>query len=268
MKKKLLVLDVDGTLMNSRKEITPATKEAIIGLMKRGHMCMLASGRPLPGMKGVADELEFERYGGYLLSYNGAKIVKYDTGETIYEQNVPREYLKEVYEFATANDCGLISYQDGEIISGNGVDEYMEREAGITGMIIREVDDFPGFFSGDVVKCLLSAKPDRTEGLEQKLKKQMGERANVFRSEPFYVEVMPLGVDKATSIAHMLSKIGLTREDCVACGDGFNDISMIQYAGIGVAMGNANQAVKDAADIITGTNDEDGLIPIIDQYFK
>ena len=81
------------------------------------------------------------------------------------------------------------------------------------------------------------------------------------------MEAMPLGVDKASSIEHMLPLIGMTREDCVACGDGFNDITMIKYAGVGVAMGNAQQAVKDVADMVTDTNEEDGLVSVIEKYF-
>ena len=264
---KLLVLDIDGTLTNAKKEITLATKTAIIELMKRGHKCMLASGRPLHGMEWAARELEFDKYGGYLLSFNGAKIVKFDTMETVYEKKVAREYLKEIYKFAVENDCGLISYEDNDIISGNGIDEYIELEPRINDLTIKEVDNFPEYFKEDVVKCLLCADPDRTAKLEQKLHALIGDKVSVYRSEPFYVEAMPLGVDKASSIEHMLHLIGMTREDCVACGDGFNDITMIKYAGVGVAMGNAQQAVKDVADMVTDTNEEDGLVSVIEKYF-
>ena len=267
MKKKLLVLDIDGTLTNSRKEVTPETKEAIVKLLKMGHACMLASGRPLHGMEWAAKELEFDKYGGYLLSFNGAKIVKFDTMETIYEKNVPKAYLAELYQFAVENSCGLISYEGNNIISGNGINEYIELEARINDLMIKEVNNFPEYFKEDVVKCLLCASPDRTSELERRLHASIGDRVSVYRSEAFYVEAMPFGVDKASSIAHMLPLIGIGKEDCVACGDSFNDVSMIKFAGVGVAMGNAKQAVKDAADVITGTNEENGLLPIIEKFF-
>lgn len=267
MKKKLLVLDIDGTLANSHKMITAATKAAVIKLMEKGHICMLASGRPLHGMEWAARELEFDKYGGYLLSYNGAKIVKFDTGETVYEQRIPKSYLPEIYRFAVENDCGLISYQGNDIISGNGINEYIELEYRINDLSIKEVDNFPEYFNEDVVKCLLCVEPDRSAVLEEKFHACIGDRVSVYRSEAFYVEAMPLGVDKASSIAHMLPFIGLSKEDCVACGDSFNDIGMLKYAGVGVAMGNAKQAVKDIADVITLSNDEDGLVPIIERYF-
>ena len=265
--KKLLILDIDGTLAKAEKEISPATKAAVIELMKRGHLCMLASGRPLCGMEWAARELEFDRYGGYLLSYNGALIVKFDTMETVYEKKVPVAYLREIYDCAIEHDCGIISYEGNTVISGHRMSGYIERELRINDMTVKEVDNFPDYFRDDVVKCMWCIEPDRAEALEKKMKRRMGDRVSVYRSEPYYVEAMPLGVDKATSIAHMLPLVGLTREDCVACGDSFNDITMIRYAGVGVAMGNAKQAVKEAADVITGTNEEDGLIPVIKKYF-
>ena len=92
------------------------------------------------------------------------------------------------------------------------------------------------------------------------------EVASIYRSEPYFIEIMPKDVNKATSLDHMLEGMGLTRENAICCGDGYNDISMIEYAGTGIAMGNAQPAVKEAADYITGTNDEDGLVEVIDKF--
>lgn len=97
-------------------------------------------------------------------------------------------------------------------------------------------------------------------------RKNTSDVASIYRSEPFFIEIMPKDVNKATSLDHMLEGMGLTRENAICCGDGYNDISMIEYAGTGVAMGNAQPAVKEAADYITGTNDEDGLVEVIDKF--
>ena len=110
MTEKALVLDIDGTLTNSAKEITPATKTAIQNLMKRGQKVILASGRPTPGMRRYEEELELEKYGGYLLSFNGASIVDCHSGEIIYQRILPLTILPGLYGFAKKNGCGLITY--------------------------------------------------------------------------------------------------------------------------------------------------------------
>lgn len=267
MTKKALVLDIDGTLTNSRKEITPATKAALQALMMRDGKVILASGRPTPGMRRYEKELELEKYGGYLLSYNGARVVNCVTGEIVCQRLLPLTILPGLYQFAETNGCGLLTYLGDEIISAFPPDSYVETEARINGLPVRRVEHFLKFVDFDINKCLMTAAPEKAEQLERKLQEKYANIASVYRSEPFFIEIMPHNVDKAASLEMMLPAIGVTREDTVCCGDGFNDISMIRYAGVGVAMGNAQQAVKDVADYITATNDEDGLIEVIQKFF-
>ena len=117
-----------------------------------------------------------------------------------------------------------------------------------------------------VPKFLMMDDGDYLAMVEPRVKAAMGKNFSIYRSEPFFIEIMPKDVNKATSLDHMLEGMGLTRENAICCGDGYNDISMIEYAGTGVAMGNAQPAVKEAADYITGTNDEDGLVEVIDKF--
>lgn len=265
--RKALVLDIDGTLTNSKKEITPATRQAIQDLMKRGQKVILASGRPAPGMLRFEKELELERYGGYLLSFNGARIVDCYTGDIIYQRLLPLPLLPGLYRFARDNKCGLITYLGDEVISAFPADKYVELEARINGLPVREVENFTEFVDFDINKCLMTAEPEKAEGLEQELREQYRDRADVYRSEPYFIEIVPKNVSKAVSLDKILPVLGVTRENTVCCGDGFNDISMIEYAGVGVAMGNAQQAVKAAADYVTASNDEDGLIQVIEKFF-
>lgn len=267
MKEKVLVLDIDGTLTNSKKEITPATKQAIQGLMERGQKVILASGRPTPGMRRYEEELELDKYGGYLLSFNGARIVECRTGQIVYQRLLPLTILPGLYGFAQKNGCGLITYLGSEVISAFPVDKYVEIEARINGLPVREVPNFLDFVDFDINKCLMTAEPEKAKQLENQLQEKYGSIASIYRSEAFFIEIMPKDVDKAASLDRMLPAIGASRENTVCCGDGFNDISMLQYAGVGVAMGNAQQAVKDAADYITATNDEDGLVQVIEKFF-
>lgn len=266
MDEKVLVLDIDGTLTNSQKEISPATKRGILETLKRGHKVILASGRPTPGMRRYEKELELEKYGGYLLSFNGGRIIECKSGEVVYQRVLPLNIIPGLYRFARNNQCGLITYFGDRIISAFEPDEYVQLESRINGMEIKVVENFSEYVDFDINKCLLTAPPQRAELYEKELAARYGDILSVYRSEPFFIEIMPQHVDKAASLDRMLETVGLTREAAICCGDGFNDISMIKYAGVGVAMGNAQPSVKDAADYITGSNDEDGLVEVMEEF--
>jgi Cof subfamily protein (haloacid dehalogenase superfamily) len=143
---------------------------------------------------------------------------------------------------------------------------YIEWEAKLNQLPVKEVDNFVDYITFDVNKCLMTAPPKDAEVYISMLQEEFKDTLSIYRSEPYFIEIMPKDVNKATSLDHMLEGMGLTRENAICCGDGYNDISMIEYAGTGVAMGNAQPAVKDAADYITGTNDEDGLVEVIDKF--
>lgn len=265
---KILILDVDGTLTNQKKEITPKTLEALIKLQEKGILVALASGRPTYGMKKVADALQLAEFGGYILSFNGARIMNVKTKEVVYQQKFPLEYIAPLYEYAIEHGMGLVTYEQDKVITGTEFDKYMEFEASLNHMNLVKVEQFPEYVTFDVNKCLFTAKEDVAPDREKELASRYGDVLSIYRSEPFFIECMPPGVDKAASIAHLLEHIGIDKSQAVACGDGFNDLSMIQYAGVGVAMANAQQVVKDAADYVTkGSNDEDGLLEVVEQFF-
>lgn len=266
MSEKILVLDIDGTLTTSSKEISPETKRGLLMIQERGHIVMLASGRPTPGMLRYAEELELAKYGGYLLSFNGARIINCKTGEIVYQRTMPLDMIPALFDYAKTHDCGIISYEGDEVIAGNGIDEYIELEARINGMPVREVEDFANYITFDVNKCLMTAPPEKAEVYVKKLQEKFGDILSIYRSEPFFIEIMPQNVDKAASLDRMLESVGLTKDDAICCGDGYNDITMISYAGVGVAMANARDEVKAVADYVTKSNDEDGLVDVIDKF--
>lgn len=263
---KALVLDIDGTLTNSQKEITPETKRGLLMIQERGHKVILASGRPTPGLERFSKELELEKYGGYTLSFNGGRIINCKTGEVVYQKTLPPHVIPGLYKFATQRDCGLITYFGDQIILGTRMDEYIQLEARINGMVVKKVDHFPVYVDFEVNKCLLTAPPEQAALYEKELQDKYGDILSIYRSEPFFIEAMPKNVDKAASLDRMLESVGLTRENIICCGDGYNDITMIEYAGVGVAMANAQEQVKQAADFVTDSNDRDGIVRVIEKY--
>lgn len=268
---KILALDIDGTLLNTRKEITPKVALAIESLQDRGIPVLIASGRPAQGIRQVAAELHMQERGGYILSFNGGKIIDCATGATVYSQTVPEEYYKEVTDYASKLDASIITYDGDYIITDRPDNEYVELESRVVRMPVKQVDSLYDTIVRDKIKVdkfLLVGKPEYMTSRVEAMKEHFKGRLNIFQSEPYFIEVVPLGIDKAASLDVLLKKLGLTREELVACGDGHNDVTMIDYAGMGVAMANACDEVKAVADFITASCDEDGVAVAIDKFFR
>lgn len=266
MQKKLLTLDIDGTLTNTQKEITPKTLQKIIEVQEKGHVVAIASGRPLPGIRKIADTLQLDKFGGYVLAFNGGRIVNYKTGDVVYQAALDNEIVREIYDYCLGTGCGMVTYDGDRVITGTDIDGYMTFEASINHMEIMRIDNFKEYIDFPLNKCLLTAEPDKAAKIEEELDAKFGERVTIFRSEPYFVEIMPQNVHKATSLEKLLGVLEMEVKDLIACGDGYNDLTMIDYAGIGVAMANAQDIVKEHADYITLSNDEDGLVPVVDKF--
>ena len=266
MKYKLLVLDIDGTLTNSQKQITPRTKRALMKAQEHGVKLAIASGRPTCGVLPFAKELELEKYGGYILSFNGAKVINCATGDVIFDQLLPVELLPEIYDLSQKNKVNILTYQDDTVITETPDDPYIAIEARINGIEIRPVASFKEHVCFPVTKCLMLGDGDYLAKVEEIVRAQLGDRLNIFRSEPYFLEIMPQNIDKAYSLGELLKKLGLSKDEMIACGDGFNDKSMLHFAGLGVAMANAQDAVKKVADYITLSNDDDGIAKVVEKF--
>lgn len=269
MNYQVLVLDLDGTLTNSKKEITAPTRQALIEIQQEGKIVVLASGRPIYGVAPLAEELDMKHYGGYMLSFNGARITRCSTGEIVYNRTIPTEVIRPIYNTIREYDgLDLITYSNTEILSGIKSNEFTEKEAAINHMNIHPVEDFPTAFDFPVNKLLVPGEPALLEELMPKLQSQYHGLLNIYRSEPFFLEIMPQNIDKAHSLQKLLNSLGLTADSMICCGDGFNDLSMIEYAGLGVAMENAQPIIKKSADFITKSNDDNGILHVINEFMR
>ncbi len=267
MKYKLLVLDLDGTLTNSKKEITRHTKETLIKAQEAGLKVVLASGRPTYGVAPLANELELQKYEGYILAYNGGEIIDWKTRELMYEKQLDSDLLPYLYRCAKENDFAIVTYENEYVLTEKPDDEYVLKEALLNVMKIKKVDNFLEAVKHPITKCLIVGEPSRLALLEKEMYEKLKDRMGVFRSEPYFLELVPKGIDKAQSLSVLLEEIGMTKNKMIAIGDGFNDLSMIQYAGLGIAMENAQDVVKQAADFITLSNEEDGVAYAVEKFY-
>lgn len=266
MKYKLLVLDLDGTLTNTRKEVTEHTRTTLIKAQEQGLKIVLASGRPTYGIAPLANLLQLDKYEGYVLSYNGGEIIDWKTGELLYKNLLDPEVLPYLYQCANDNHFAIVTYDGEYVLTEYPDDEYVLKEALLNVMKIKKVDNFLKAVQHPIAKCLIVGEPTQLAVLEKEMYNHLHDRMGVFRSEPYFLELVPKGIDKAQSLAVLLKEIGMTKDEMIAVGDGFNDLSMIKYAGLGVAMSNAQEVVKENADFITLSNEEDGVAHVVEKF--
>ncbi|MFT8889331.1 MAG: Cof-type HAD-IIB family hydrolase [Ethanoligenens sp.] len=268
MEYKVLALDIDGTVTNSEKQITENTKNTILQAQKQGIKVVLASGRPVHGVAPLAHELELDRYEGYILAFNGGKIIDCKTQKTIFEQVIQPEWVSKLYDAAKENNVHILSYtEDGNtVITEHPDDIYVQLECRINNMPLRQVSSFKESVRYPVNKCIMTDEDKVLAKVEPRVKEFVNGQLNVFRSEPFFLEVMPNHVDKAFALQKLLETLGYTNKNLIACGDGYNDVSMLDFAGLGVAMENAQDTAKKVSNFITRSNDEDGVAYAIDKF--
>lgn len=266
MKYKVLALDLDGTLTNSEKVVSRYTRTILDRAQDAGVTVLLVSGRPTPGVQWVANMLDFHERNGYIISYNGSEVVESATGQTLFGFHVDSEYIPYLYDKAVEYGVQLAMYHDGAIWCENPDWKWTRIESELNHMPCRKVDNLLEECKWPTPKCMLLGEPEVLARLESELVETLGDKLGIFRSEPYFLEIMPNQLNKAKSIDMLLNRLGLNREELIACGDGFNDVHMVEYAGLGVAMANACEPVKQAADFITKSNDEDGVAYVVEKF--
>ncbi len=265
MKYKMVVLDLDDTLLKSNGEISENNKKALKMAQEKGVKVVLASGRPTFAMKNLANELELGKYGGYILSFNGSKILDCKNNEILFEEDLTKEQIQQLYDIALENNVFIHTYVGDEIITPKS-NKYTNIENEITGMPIKVFENFIDILPEKCVKVILLEEPSHLKNLEKKLIPILNGKMTMTITKPFFLEFMNKNVDKGKSILKLCNILGINKEEIIAIGDSYNDISMIEVAGIGVAMGNAVKEVKEIANFITDTNENDGVAKAIEKY--
>ena len=269
MNYQMLVLDLDGTLTNSRKELTEPTRQALIEIQEAGKKVVLASGRPTYGIVPLAEALNLSKYGSYILSFNGGRITQCSSNKVIYDRVLPKEVIGPIFEIAsTYPDVDIMTYENEYIITGLTHNEYTDKEAFLNKMKVRRVDNFVDYITFPINKLLITGEPEVLEKLMAQLQRKYNKYLSIYRSEAFFLEIMPQNIDKALSLQRLLTSIGMKANSMICCGDGYNDISMIEFAGLGVAMENAKPLVKESANFITKSNDDEGILFVINEFMR
>ena len=267
MKYKLLVLDVDGTLVNSKKELSPQTLTTLLKTEHAGIRLVLASGRSPYGLRHLVEKLEMKKWGGYILPYNGAQIIDAKSDEVLFEKRIDPVMFPYLEKKAQKNGFAIFTYHRNQLITTDPENEHIRNEALLNGMEIVAVEDLSAAVNFSPNKCVLVSDDESALiALKEQWRKRLAGVLDVYRSEVFFLEVVPKFVDKGNTLGVLIEKLGISTEEVMAIGDGRRDFSMLQLAGLGIAMGNAQDSIKACADYITESNDQDGVAIAVQKF--
>ena len=274
---KTILLDIDGTLTNDDKVITAKTKEALLKVQDAGVRLALASGRPDMGLYKWAKELKMDTHHGIFVCYNGARVVDCQTGEELFSQSIPRDEAKSVLnhirQFEITPIIARGEYMHTTDVFGCTIDykgapfNIVEYESRGNNYILCEHHDLADWVDFSVEKILTAAQPEYLREHYKEIQEPFVDSLSCMFTADFYFEFTALGVNKATAIDEAYSKLGISKDEMMAFGDAENDLPMLKYVGCGIAMENAAEVVKAAADEVTLDNNHDGIAEAIYRHF-
>jgi Cof subfamily protein (haloacid dehalogenase superfamily) len=262
MKYKMLVLDMDDTLLTDDHKISNENREMLFKAQELGVYVILASGRPTPAMTSYAKELQLDN--SYMISYNGAVITDLKEDKVIFEQTLTQEQIHELYDYSLKSNTHIITYVNGKIVSETD-SEFIEIEKNITGLEHNKVVSFKEEVQSSAVKCILLEDPIYLKEVEKDLKAAMP-HLSVSMSKPFFLEVAQNGIDKASSIKILAEKLDIHQSEIIAVGNAGNDLTMIEYAGLGVWVDNVDPELRDKGDFIVASNNNHGVAEVVRRF--
>jgi len=263
---KAVFIDVDGTLIRKDHSLSVATINTIQKLKEKNILVALVSARPLSGIEPIAEKLRL--LDNPIASLNGSYIAEEQT--IIFNATIDAGVTKQIHESLKQFNSTIIYYQQKNWFSDNKT-YYTDYEQRITSVPIQiqpfniTLDAWKTSMTGPN-KILIVSKEEVTNEIQNRLRKEFAGSINVSTSKPIYLEAMNINASKANAIRFLANRYNIDRKEIIAIGDNFNDVEMIEFAGLGIAMGNAPAAVKAAADHVTETNNEDGVSSAIDKF--
>ena len=263
---KLLVTDIDDTLLTRDKRITDTVKDALSKAQDAGVTLAIASGRLPAGVRPFVEALGIPERGGCYLAFNGGLILDAQ-GNILHKSVLDRKYLHAVYTALRPYDVAVLVHQHDKIFTDNNQNSYAYTEPEALGRPLNLLGNLLTDVDWELHKILIAGEPEILRKVEPVLKEQLGDELEIYLSAPFFLDVMPKGVNKGAGIRFLAEKLGIALDEVIACGDSYNDLDMIRTAGLGVAMQNAEDGLKAAADYVTERDcDHDGLAEVVEKF--
>jgi Cof subfamily protein (haloacid dehalogenase superfamily) len=259
---KLVAIDMDDTVLNAQLEISERTKAAIRAAVAKGAAVTFATGRMYCSCRRFALELGLDVP---LITYNGALIQQAISGAVLYHQPVPITVAAKVTQWAEEHRHHLQLYVGDRVYVSKCNDKalWYGKHSGVE---VYDVGSLTSFLTVEPTKMLMMVEILSIDGVMEELYKLCGTTIHMSRSKPTFLELVHPQVSKGHALAYLANLLGVERSAVMAIGDGCNDLEMLEYAGLSVAMGNADPRVKEQADYITDTNEQDGVAKAIEKF--
>ena len=266
---KLVAIDLDGTLVTDEKELTPKTMKAIKEASQKGVKIMISSGRSFYRLEKYIDALDLRKENQCTICFNGGMIVENTTKEMIYSQNLDAQEVNELIQLGKSLDLPIMIYtKDSHCVEK--VPEVIQKNAkNLKGMNLKIVDFDKMNFNEEqnyIYKVCFIDKPEIIIEKRKQISKEIMEKYEITSSVPEYIEIVKKGIKKSEAIKVVMDKYDIKQNEVMAIGDGENDVEMLKFAGLGIAMENAMDDVKEFADDVTTSNNDDGVGNAIEKY--
>lgn len=260
---KLIALDLDDTLLSHALIVSDENCKAIQEAMNMGVHIVLASGRNLYGMKVHAERLGLMNSTNWIVATNGSEIVELPSGKVLEETRISPELCHEVENYLIEKDFPYQIYENGKIYVSHD-NEWTRKDTELTGQEGVVTTDFKSAFARGQLKFVVSGQSEAISALYGEIKEHFKDKLVFLISKPYFLEVLPLGVDKGTALERLCLHLGVKREEVLACGDAMNDLGMLSWAGTAAVPFNAIPEAKELADYISPkTNDESAVADIV-----
>lgn len=259
---QLVALDVDGTLVDTDMVVSPRLRQAIKSAQDAGVVFTLATGR---GPRSIAPFVQDLGFLAPQICYQGGLIYDVVQAQILHRATLTRALVHEAIAWAQRVQADISIYIDGQIYleTLHHPRAFYDRWFGLP---IHQVPDLTAVVTHDPEKVLFTAEPPAADAIHQDLTQHFGDRAQVLRTHELFVELVPNGTSKGEALAWLAAEYGIDRQQVMAVGDSENDLSMVAWAGLGVAMGNAVPDVKAVADWIAPTVQEDGAAVALERF--
>lgn len=262
---KLIAIDMDGTLLREDKTVSDRTKETLRQAKEKGVKVVLASGRPLDGLNTYLDELRLVTEEDYVLCFNGAVVQNVATRKVVGRTVLKGKDLKRLYKVAKELNVNIHAFSKQGCITPV-LSKYSIHEGKINGIPVHVVDYNEMSDEEEIIKIMLVEEPEILEEAIKILPQELYKDYTVVRSAPFFLEFLNKSVNKGEGLRALAEYLDIKQEEIMSFGDAGNDLHMIEFAGMGVAMENAFPEVKEIANYITKSNEEDGVAYAVEQF--